>query len=68
MPHPSFIAWQADVLRVKHQLLADGVELEEFGGTVQVVETAATAGVGLAELEEAILLQVADTSQLLHKG
>lgn len=53
---------------MKHQLLADGVELEEFGGTVQVVETAATAGVGLAELEEAILLQVADTSQLLHKG
>ena len=46
------------MLRVKHQLLADGVELEEFGGTVQLVETAATVGLGLTALEEAILLQV----------
>ena len=44
--------------RVKQQLLAEGLELEEFGGTVQLVETAATAGVGLIELEEALLLQV----------
>jgi len=48
---------QADVDRVKRQLLAEGVELEEFGGTVQAVETAATAGTGLRELEEALLLQ-----------
>ena len=38
--------------------LAEGVELEEFGGSVQLVETAATAGIGLTELEEALLLQV----------
>lgn len=44
--------------RVKAQLLAEGLELEEFGGTVQLVETAATAGIGLTELEEALLLQV----------
>lgn len=49
---------QANVARVKQQLLAEGLELEEFGGTVQVVETAATAGIGLTELEEALLLQV----------
>jgi len=42
---------------VKQQLLTEGVELEEFGGTVQAVETAATAGTGLRELEEALLLQ-----------
>jgi hypothetical protein len=48
---------QADPERVKRQLLAESVELEEYGGDVQVVETAATAGQGLAELEEALLLQ-----------
>ena len=48
---------QVDVERVKRQLLAEGVELEEFGGTVQAVQTAATAGAGLRELEEALLLQ-----------
>ena len=53
----SLLSAQADVDRVKRQLLAEGVELEEFGGTVQAVETAATAGSGLRELEEALLLQ-----------
>lgn len=48
---------QANPERVKQQLLAEGVELEEYGGDVQVVQTAATAGLGLAELEEALLLQ-----------
>lgn len=42
---------------VKLQLLAEGLELEEYGGTVQVVEVAAKQGKGLVELEEAVLLQ-----------
>jgi translation initiation factor IF-2 len=40
------------------QLLAEGLELEEFGGDVQCVQTAAKAGTGLRELEESLLLQV----------
>jgi translation initiation factor IF-2 len=40
------------------QLLNEGLELEEFGGDVQCVQTAAKAGLGLKELEEALLLQV----------
>lgn len=43
---------------MKMQLLAEGMELEEFGGHVQCVETAARAGTGLDALEEALLLQV----------
>lgn len=35
-----------------------GVELESQGGSVQLVRTAAPSGVGLVELEEALLLQV----------
>lgn len=46
---------------VKAQLLQEGVELEEYGGDVQCVETAARAGQGLSELEEALLLQVGYT-------
>ncbi len=34
------------------------MELEEFGGGVQVVETSARTGAGLLDLEEALLLQV----------
>lgn len=40
------------------QLLSEGLELEEFGGDVQCVQTAAKAQLGLRELEEALLLQV----------
>jgi len=40
------------------QLLSEGLELEEFGGDVQCVQTAAKAQLGLKELEEALLLQV----------
>eukprot|EP00891_Asterochloris_glomerata_P008954 jgi/Astpho2/8954/e_gw1.00133.45.1_t len=47
----------ADPARVRQQLLAEGLELEEAGGDVQVVETAAPVGLGLAELEDALLLQ-----------
>ena len=42
---------------MKAQLLGEGLELEEFGGAVQVVHCAAPAGTGLRELEEALLLQ-----------
>eukprot|EP00775_Hariotina_reticulata_P012886 gene12886-13012_t len=48
---------QARPAEVKLQLLSEGIELEEFGGHVQCVETAARAGLGLTELEEALLLQ-----------
>lgn len=34
------------------------MELESAGGSVQLVRTSAPSGVGLAELEEALLLQV----------
>jgi translation initiation factor IF-2 len=43
---------------VKVQLLSEGLELEEYGGDVQLVETAARKGQGLDALEEALLLQV----------
>lgn len=49
---------QADPEKVKMQLLGEGLELEEYGGDVQCVETAAKAGMGLDALEEALLLQV----------
>lgn len=49
---------QADPARVRQQLLAEGVELEEAGGSVQVVEVAAAKKIGLQELEDALLLQV----------
>ncbi|KAL4428155.1 hypothetical protein ABPG75_002244 [Micractinium tetrahymenae] len=43
--------------RVRQQLIAAGLELEEVGGNIQVVEVAAVTGQGLEELEEALLLQ-----------
>lgn len=49
---------QAEPGRVRRQLIAEGLELEEVGGSVQVVETAATKGQGLLDLEEALMLQV----------
>ncbi|WIA08063.1 hypothetical protein OEZ85_007529 [Tetradesmus obliquus] len=48
---------QARVEQVKLQLLSEGLELEEYGGDVQLVETAARKGQGLDALEEALLLQ-----------
>ncbi|KAF6248325.1 P-loop containing nucleoside triphosphate hydrolase protein [Scenedesmus sp. NREL 46B-D3] len=48
---------QARIEQVKMQLLSEGLELEEFGGDVQLVETAARKGQGLDALEEALLLQ-----------
>lgn len=43
--------------KVRRQLLGDGLELEEVGGSIQVVEVSAVAKKGLLELEEALLLQ-----------
>lgn len=47
----------ANVERVKHEVADMGLEIEEYGGTVQVVELAAPKGVGLKELEQALLLE-----------
>eukprot|EP00249_Psilotum_nudum_P034801 c5433_g1_i1 orf=294-2711(-) len=47
----------ANPAKVHQQLLAQGVELEEIGGDVQVVEISATEKQGLDKLEEALLLQ-----------
>jgi len=56
---------QAQPGRVRQQLIAEGLELEEVGGSIQVVETAAPKGKGLLDLEEALMLQVVFTSLLL---
>jgi translation initiation factor IF-2 len=40
------------------QLLGERLELEVFGGDMQLVQTAARKGEGLDALEEALLLQV----------
>ncbi|XP_024010120.1 uncharacterized protein LOC18014791 isoform X2 [Eutrema salsugineum] len=46
--------------RVKQQLAAEGIELEDIGGNVQVVEVSAMKSTGLDKLEEALLLQAVD--------
>ncbi|CAH2071119.1 unnamed protein product [Thlaspi arvense] len=46
--------------RVKNQLAAEGIELEDIGGNVQVVEVSAIKSTGLDKLEEALLLQAVD--------
>lgn len=46
----------ADVERAKRQLASAGVELEEDGGDVPVVEVCAPEGLGLDDLSEAVLL------------
>ncbi|KAJ0770146.1 putative protein-synthesizing GTPase [Helianthus annuus] len=47
----------SDPERVKVQLAAEGLPLEEMGGDVQVVEVSAVTKKGLDKLEEALLLQ-----------
>ncbi|XP_043695511.1 translation initiation factor IF-2 [Telopea speciosissima] len=47
----------ADPERVRMQLGAEGLPLEEMGGDVQVVEVSAVLKTGLDKLEEALLLQ-----------
>lgn len=49
---------QAKPQQVAASLLGEGLELEEFGGSVQLVQTSARTGLGLEELTEALLLQV----------
>ncbi|CAK9201650.1 unnamed protein product [Sphagnum troendelagicum] len=48
---------EANPDRVRQQLAAEGLELEELGGDVQVVEVSAVKRIGLEKLEEALLLQ-----------
>ncbi|CAM6110575.1 unnamed protein product [Calypogeia fissa] len=48
---------EANPERVRQQLAAEGLELEDIGGEVQVVEISATKHTGLDKLEEALLLQ-----------
>ena len=43
--------------KVKNDLLAQDVVIEEFGGTVPCVPVSGLTGMGLAELEEIVLLQ-----------
>ncbi|KAJ0250287.1 Translation initiation factor 2 [Hirschfeldia incana] len=50
----------ADPERVKNQLAAEGIEIEDIGGNVQVVEVSAVKCTGLDKLEEALLLQAVD--------
>lgn len=47
----------AEPERVIEELAAEGVVAERLGGDVQVIETAAPVGKGIAELEEAVALQ-----------
>ncbi|CAI0443750.1 unnamed protein product [Linum tenue] len=47
----------ADPERVKVQLASEGLQLEEMGGDVQVVEVSAVKKTGLDDLEECLLLQ-----------
>ncbi|KAJ4721651.1 Translation initiation factor 2 [Melia azedarach] len=47
----------ADPERVKTQLGAEGLELEDLGGKVQVVEVSAVKKTGLDDLEVALLIQ-----------
>ncbi|KAK0649499.1 hypothetical protein B0T16DRAFT_456906 [Cercophora newfieldiana] len=45
----------ANVERVKSDLAANGVEIEDYGGDVQVVCVSGKTGQGMADLEESIL-------------
>ena len=47
----------ANVDKVKQELAELGLEIEDYGGNVQVVEMAAPKGIGLKELETALLLE-----------
>ncbi|KAK3319811.1 hypothetical protein B0T19DRAFT_493110 [Cercophora scortea] len=46
----------ANVDRVKSDLATQGVEIEDYGGDVQVVPVSGKTGLGMADLEENILL------------
>ena len=55
----------AEPARVRRQLLELGLETEDCGGAVQVVEVCAPTGLGLQQLSEALLLE-ADALDLRH--
>ena len=55
----------AEPARVRRQLLELGMETEDAGGSVQVVEVCAPSGLGLQQLSEALLLE-ADALDLRH--
>jgi len=57
----------AQPARVRRQLLELGLETEDVGGTVQVVEVSALTGAGLTQLSEALLLE-ADALDLRDAG
>lgn len=46
---------EADLQKVKQDLMVHEVEVEDFGGDIQAVETSGKTGQGVAALEEAIL-------------
>ncbi|KAK3237402.1 hypothetical protein CYMTET_52521 [Cymbomonas tetramitiformis] len=46
-----------DLQRVRQQLMAEDMELEEAGGDIPVVEVSAKTGHGLVELQEVLTLQ-----------
>ncbi|MCC2657244.1 MAG: translation initiation factor [Panacagrimonas sp.] len=48
---------QADLMRVKNDLLKEEVVAEDFGGDVQIVGVSSVSGQGVDELLDAILLQ-----------
>ena len=47
----------ANIDKVKQEVAELGLEIEDYGGNVQVVEMAAPKGIGLRELETALLLE-----------
>lgn len=47
----------ANIDKVKQEISELGLEIEDYGGNVQVVEMAAPKGIGLKELETALLLE-----------
>lgn len=53
----------ADPEKVKKEIASMGIELEEYGGTVQCVPVSAIQGTGLSELEECLVLE-ADALEL----
>ena len=48
---------EADIQRVKGDLGRHGIEIEEYGGDVQVIEVSGKTGKGIDALEEAIVTQ-----------
>lgn len=52
---------------VRRQLVAEGLELEEAGGSVQAVEVSAVSGRGLDTLSEALLLEADQLDLRVHR-